>query len=626
MVLTRNETRRMNTGRSQQFQVDLRGIVDLLSRHIYSGPRVFLRELMQNACDAITARAEFDASTSPAGMPGESSGIRITPLSDRSDEFIVRDDGIGLTESEVTDLLATVGRSSKRDIFDLPRSDFLGQFGIGLLSSFMVAETIVIRSRSARGGDAVEWEGNADGTFTVRTIPDDLPVGTSVHLRPRPGQRDLLSTPATVELAETFGEFLPIPVRVDLPGGGEQLTTRTPPFRAAMTGVDEAARWAYGQDLLGQDPFDAIPLHVPGTDTVGTAYVLPYAPPPGARQATRVYLGRMLLSENADDILPDWAFFVRAVIDSTALSPTASREALVEDDALEHTRQELGAAIRRWVLDLGLTEPHRLAQFVAVHEVALKSLVRHDDELAAFIVRWLSVETTHGRMRVGDLIGRFPHLRYVETVDEYRQIAGIADPRHPLVNGGYLFDAELVRLLPLVFDGVTVELVDLAEELDRLDPPPLDDRARVLALEERASSALSAVGCTVAVRSLDAAEIPAVYLAGAEALRAIDRGRARSVGSPLWGSVMDRIDATAEKLRPASPEGASGGVRLCLNWQNSVVRPLLDILDDLAFARTVHLLYVQALLAAQRPLSGDDRALMMGALHALVELSARPAS
>ncbi len=115
----------MNTGRSQQFQVDLRGIVDLLSRHIYSGPRVFLRELMQNACDAITARAEFEASTSPAGMPRQSSGIRITPLSDRSDEFIVRDDGIGLTASEVTDLLATVGRSSKRDIFDLPRSDFL---------------------------------------------------------------------------------------------------------------------------------------------------------------------------------------------------------------------------------------------------------------------------------------------------------------------------------------------------------------------------------------------------------------------------------------------------------------------------------------------------------------------
>ncbi|SDQ24679.1 HSP90 family protein [Microbacterium sp. cf332] len=617
----------MDSGRSQQFQVDLRGIVDLLSRHIYSGPRVFLRELMQNACDAITARAELDADASPSGLGRESSGIRITPLSDRSDEFVVRDDGIGLTESEVTELLATVGRSSKRDIFDLPRSDFLGQFGIGLLACFMVAETIVIRSRSARGGDAVEWRGNADGTFTVTTVADDLPVGTSVHLRPRPGHRELLSTAATVELAETFGEFLPIPVRVDLPAGGERLTTRTPAFRAGAGEVDEAARWAYGRDLLGQEPFDVIPLRVPGTDTVGTAYVLPFAPPPGARQATRVYLGRMLLSENADDILPPWAFFVRAVIDSTALRPTASRESLVEDDALEHTREQLGAAIRRWVLDLGLTEPQRLAQFVAIHEVALKSLVRHDDELAAFIVRWLSVETTHGRMRVGDLVGRHSRIRYVETVDEYRQVAGIADPREPLVNGGYLYDAELVRLFPLVFDGVAVEHVDVLDELDRLDPPPLDDRERVLGLEARATAALATVGCTVVVRSIDTDEIPAVYLAGADALRAIDRSRARSVGSPLWGSVMDRIDATAQRLRPgAADEAATTGVRLCLNWKSPVTRSLLGVPGDDAFARTVHLLYVQALLAAQRPLSGDDRVLMTNALRALVELSARPSS
>lgn len=601
----------MDIGRSQQFQVDLRGVVDLLSRHIYSGPRVYLRELLQNACDALTARAE---------QVGGGSGIRITPISDRSDEFVIRDDGIGLTAAEVTELLATVGRSSKRDVLDLPRSGYLGQFGIGLLSCFMVAETIVIRSRSARDPDAapIEWTGHADGTFTVQPIADDLPLGTSVHLRPRRGQDALLRTPAVIELAETFGEFLAAPVRIDLPGGGEQQLTRTPPFHPD---ADEAARLAYGRDLIGSDPLAAIALRVPGTDTVGTAYVLPFSPPPGARQATRVYLGRMLLAERADDVLPDWAFFARAVIDSTGLHPTASREALVDDDALAHTRDEVGAAIRRWVLDLGLTAPHRLAQFVAVHEVALKALVRHDDELAAFIVRWLSVETTHGRMRVGELVQRFPRIRYVETVDEYRQIAGIADARVPVVNGGYLYDADLVRLLPTVFDTVAVELADLDDELDRLDPPPLDDRDRVLALERRATAALTTVGCAAAVRTIDADDLPAVYLAGPAALRAIERGRARSASGPLWGGVLDRIDQTAQRLRADGAEAATGA-RLCLNWRAPLVRRLGDIVDDAAFDRTVHLLYIQALLAAQRPLGAPDRALMTDTLRDLVELSA----
>ena len=145
------------------FQVDLRGVVDLLSRHIYSSPRVYLRELLQNGRDAITARAELDGIT--AGR-----SIRISPIHPDNDTFVMTDDGVGLTSGEMVELLSTVGRSSKRDIFDLPRSDYLGQFGIGLLSCFMVADRIVIRSRSARGGAAVEWIGNGDGTFSVNEI------------------------------------------------------------------------------------------------------------------------------------------------------------------------------------------------------------------------------------------------------------------------------------------------------------------------------------------------------------------------------------------------------------------------------------------------------------------------
>ena len=201
-----------------------------------------------------------------------------------------------------------------------------------------------------------------------------------------------------------------------------------------------------------------------------------------------MYLGRMLLGERVDDVLPEWAFFVRAVVDSTGLAPTASRESLVDDAALERVREQLGAGIRRWVLELGLREPHRLAQFVAIHEVGLKSLVRHDEELARFITRWLTLETTHGTMRIGDLVERYPHVRFAPSVDEFRQVAGISPSSEVLVNGGYLYDADLVRMLPDLYPQVTVELVDVTGELDRLDPPPLDDRDAAIALEARAGA------------------------------------------------------------------------------------------------------------------------------------------
>lgn len=589
----------------QQFQVDLRGVVDLLSRHIYSSPRVYLRELLQNARDAITARREVD---------GEGGSIRITALTDASGEFVLRDDGVGLNAAEVGDLLATVGRSSKRDIFDLPRSDYLGQFGIGLLSCFMVADSIVIRSRSARGGSAVEWTGSADGTFRVVEIDDDLPIGTSVHLKPRFDADELLRPAAVRELAATFAEFLPVRVTLESASGDIDIT-RHAPFLDAVDDIDGAVQ--YGRDLLGATPLDAIELHEPATGTRGLAYVLPYAPPPGARQATRMYLGRMLLGERVDDVLPEWAFFVRAVVDSTGLAPTASRESLVDDAALERVREQLGAGIRRWVLELGLREPHRLAQFVAVHEVGLKSLVRHDDELAQFITRWLTLETTHGTMRIGDLVERYPHVRFAQSVDEFRQVAGISPGSEVLVNGGYLYDADLVRLLPGLYPHVTIELVDVAGELDRLDPPPLDDRDAAMALEERAGGVLTASGCSVTVRSIDQPELAALYVADPEVLRRIDRGRTKGITGSLWGGVLDRIDSTVSARRDDDLSA-----RLCLNWSNRVVRALVRVQDDAVFARTVQLLYIQALLAGHHPLSDSDRALMSTALSDLVSLSA----
>ncbi|MBF1736119.1 MAG: HSP90 family protein, partial [Trueperella pyogenes] len=110
------------------FQVDLRGMVDLLSRNLYSGPRVYIRELLQNGLDAIEARSALD--------PDCPRRVTIT-IEGRT--LKCRDSGIGLTEEEAAGLLSTIGASSKRDELGMARSDFLGQFGIGMLSCFMIS-------------------------------------------------------------------------------------------------------------------------------------------------------------------------------------------------------------------------------------------------------------------------------------------------------------------------------------------------------------------------------------------------------------------------------------------------------------------------------------------------------
>ena len=597
----------------QSFQVNLTGVVDLLSKHIYSSPRVYLRELLQNGRDALAARAELDGADA-------SRGIRITPLSEHNDTFQFQDDGVGLTADEMTELLSTVGRSSKRDIFDLPRSDYLGQFGIGLLSCFMVADQIVIQSRSARGSAPVEWIGNSDGTFSVRELEGDLPIGTTVSLKPRFDQHDLLSTPTVLALARTFAEFLPVGVRVDLPGGGTETVTQEAPFLEAHT-ASASDLLRYGSELLGVEPFAAIPLSVPGTNTTGVAYVLPSSPPPGARQANRVYLGRMLLSENVDALVPDWAFFVRVVLNSTALTPTASRESLVDDDILEHTRTAIGTVLRQWVLEMAARHPAQLNDFVQIHALALKSLVIYDEELAKFITPWLSVETTLGRMTIESLTRDHTQLRYAETVDEFRQIASIASPDRPVINGGYIYDTEIARMLPTIVDGLTVDRVSVLDELDFLEVPPLEVRSVVAKLEDRASAVLADADCAVIVRGVPAADVTGLYLADPEVLRSIDRRSAREISRPgLWKNVLGKMDAFAED-RLASDGTSKSLARLCLNWNNPVGVTLSTLRDDAVFSRTIELLYVQALLTSQRPLSVRDRAMMTNSMSDLIAMS-----
>ena len=206
------------------FQVDLRGMVDLLSRNLYSGPRVYVRELLQNAVDAIAARRAIEPDCPQ----------RVTIELGRADgaaTLTCTDTGVGLTAEEVDELLSTIGASSKRDELGLARGDYLGQFGIGLLSCFMVSPEIVVTSRSARGGGsaesagsadsaapAVRWRGRTDGTYSVEPVPDsaaDAPrePGAAIALRALPSE-DWLAPETVRALVEEFGHLLPVDIEV----------------------------------------------------------------------------------------------------------------------------------------------------------------------------------------------------------------------------------------------------------------------------------------------------------------------------------------------------------------------------------------------------------------------------
>ena len=150
-----------------RFKVNLGGMIEILSDHLYSSPDVYIRELLQNGADAITGRGKLQG----AAVEGE-----VTLEVTEGRQLIFTDNGQGLTEEEIHQFLAIIGESSKRELEDKDlRTDYIGRFGIGLLSCFMVSDEICMVTKSCRSEDApvLEWNGKPDGTYTIQRLDGD---------------------------------------------------------------------------------------------------------------------------------------------------------------------------------------------------------------------------------------------------------------------------------------------------------------------------------------------------------------------------------------------------------------------------------------------------------------------
>jgi molecular chaperone HtpG len=596
---------------NHHFQVNLHGIIELLSHHLYSGPEVCIRELIQNAVDAIRARQEIGSEFS-----GEI-GLELSRPKTGPATLTITDNGIGLTEEEIHRFLATIGESSNRRIAGERIDHFIGQFGIGLLSCFMVSDAIVVVTRSAKPDAAtMEWRGKADGTYTVKTLNMDIGPGTQVYLTCKEGSEDFFDRDHLVELAKHFGGLLPYPIRMVMGKSSKLINDEPPPWRQKFQRPKdfEKAMLEYGKEVFGERFFDAIPLALKPGGIDGVAFVLNSAPGASAKQRHRVYLKNMFLTEQAENLLPSWAFFVKVVINSTALKPTASREGLQEDRTLEAAREALGAALRGYLIGLSEHEPEKLSKLIGIHSLTIKALAVSDDEFFRIVFDWIPVETSEGMMTLGEYRTQHDVLRYAATVDQFRQISGVAAAQKIcVINAGYTYMGELLEKFPHVFhDGRAerIEPKDVIESFDELDEAEETEAAAFVRIAEET---LRPFRCYAEVKKFSPVDLPTLYTTSAEGqfFRSVEQSK--EVANPLWSSVLDNI----------APKAAGGGPfsQLCFNFHNDLIRGLLGVKNRSVLRRSIQMLFVQSLLLGHHPLHAKELKLLNEGLLGLIELA-----
>ncbi|QYK47195.1 MAG: HSP90 family protein [Phycisphaeraceae bacterium] len=592
---------------SQRFQVDLRGIIDLLAHHLYESPEVFIRELVQNGADAITARRALE--------PEHRGTVRIElhRSEDTPATLIIEDDGIGLTPDEMHAFMSTIGASTKRDqIEEVGRGDFIGRFGIGLLSCFMVSDEIVAISRSARpGSPAVEWRGHADGRYEVRELDaSSITVGTRIYVKANEQGEYYFDHERIDELAKRYCEMLPIRVQVVLGGDERDVNREWTPWdecTGETVSIDHDRAVDLCQDALGFRPIGIIPIRTTAGGVSGHAFIKPESGHPSDSSGHRVYLRRMFLSEQAHGLVPRWAFFVKCIFNAESLNPTASRESLYHDEQLSQASEEIGAQLRAALVRMAREDPEQLEAVLAVHDTALRALAREDDEFFDLIADFLSFETTFGTMQFGRFRQENEIVRVSPTSDQFQRIRDVAAGEGICVfNGGYTHHEELLKKAASTFGQLALQSFDSIDLIASLAEPVDTHTFRTLA--ERASHAIADFGCDAIVREFAPPEIPALYgLASDEAFkRSIER--AKNLSSPFWVQALQAVEETVASTRPV----------LCLNARHPVIRRLAATASDEILREVVRLLYVQSLISGSHPLSTVESGALADGLLALI--------
>lgn len=438
------------TSETLGFQAEVKQLLHLMIHSLYSNKEIFLRELVSNASDACD-KLRFEAIDNPALLEGDGE-LAITVGYDKEARTItISDNGIGLSREEAVANLGTIARSGTREFFSQLTGDkqkdaqLIGQFGVGFYSSFIVADKVTVVSRRAGATDAIRWESDGQGEFTIAAA-DKATRGTDVTLHLRADEDELLNGWKLREILRRYSDHISLPIRMAKEEWdaekGEQVK------QDELETVNQAnALWARNKaDVTEEqyrefyktvshdydDPLAWTHNRVEGrSEYTQLLYVPKHAPMDlwdrDGRRGVKLYVKRVFIMDDADQLLPSYLRFVRGVIDSADLPLNVSRELLQESRDVRAIREGSAKRILSLLEDLAENKPEEYAAFWSEFGQVLKEGAGEDHanlERIAKLMRFASTHTGDQAQTVSfaDYVGRMKEGQdkiYYVTADTF---------------------------------------------------------------------------------------------------------------------------------------------------------------------------------------------------------------
>ena len=620
------------------FQAEVKQLLHLMVHSLYSNKEICLRELISNASDAAD-KLRFEA-LSDAALFENDSELKIRIAYDKAARTLtIADNGIGMSRQEVIDNIGTIAKSGTREFFSQLSGDqqkdasLIGQFGVGFYSSFIIADKVTLTTRRAglTAEHGVRWESGGEGDYTLETV-EKAGRGTEITLLLREGEDEFLSDWKIKSIIRKYSDHITLPIvmkKSEWKDGMEVPTDEDETVNQA------SALWARAKNDITDEQYEEFYKHVAHDfekplawshtrvegkqEYISLLYVPGRAPfdlyDRERRHGIKLYVKRVFIMDDAEQLMPQYLRFVRGIIDSADLPLNVSREILQASREIDGIKAGSVKKVLGLLEEMAENDPEKYARFWKEFGRVLKEGPGEDfgnKEKIAGLLRFASTDadTEEEVVSLKDYLGRMKEGQdkiYYVTADSFA-----AAKHSPHLE---IFRKKGIEVL-LLSDRVDEWLVSSLTEFDGrklqsvakgdLDLGKLEDEA------EKEQQKKAEDDFTDLVEKVKA-------VLGDDKVRDV-RVTHRLTDSPACIVAGEHdMSANLERLlKAAGQKGTSTKPILEINPQHALVARLRDEGDEARFADWAHLLFEQALLAEGGQL--EDPASFVRRLNGLLAL------
>jgi len=362
------------------FQAEARQLLDLMIHSLYSNKEIFLRELISNASDAAD-KLRFEA-LKDDGLYEDDAELKIRVEYDKKQKTVtVLDNGIGMSRSEIIEHLGTIAKSGTRQFFEALTGDqskdaqLIGQFGVGFYSSFIVAKKVEVTSRRAgvSRSEGVRWTSTGEGEYSIETV-DRPKRGTKVVLYLRDGMKEFLDGYRLRSIIKKYSDHISLPIGMPAEDketkGEETINSATALWRRNKNDIKEEEYQEFYKHAAHdfEAPLTYVHHKVEGKLEYSALLFIPSRAPfdlwdRQQRHGVKLYVRRIFIMDDAEQLIPPYLRFVRGVVDSDDLPLNISREILQHNKTIDSIRSGCTKKVLTMLRDMAKKDPEKYSRF-----------------------------------------------------------------------------------------------------------------------------------------------------------------------------------------------------------------------------------------------------------------------